>query len=548
MDRRRAGSPAYGQQGSSGYSEPSSPAYSLASGRRAERAKAVSAFLAKRMVTPVYDDDDDDDDEHGRGGARGGLIPAIVGGGGGATARYRTGSPRMSGMVSNGFGGGGGGYGLERVGRNSSPKLGQKLIEPTPVGRTTSTGRPSLSIRTTPSIMPSSYRTPSALPAIEVPVTRRNDRRVLPDIGHLNSREPVDSRETSALRDEVDMLQEENEKLLNGLRLAEQKFEEAEARSRELEKQVSNLGEGLSLEVRLMKRKEAMLLQKEKEIRDAMQTKDDTKGEEVAALHQQVQSAREEVATAVQQLREAESEGQALRSMTQRMILTKEEMEEVELKRCWLSRYWGLAVQYGIYPEIAVSKHEHWSSLAPRPFDVVISAGQRAKEEGNVDPEGGNKFVHNLSDLTGEGNIESMLSVEKGLRELASLKVEDAVILALAHDRRPNLLWQTDADLKSPGDPKFMEAFDLHQEEVEDVLFKQAWLIYFWRRAKDHLVEEDIAEERLQFWIDRLGQQPTSHDAVDVERGLIELRKLSIEQLLWEASHKDFKANQNEST
>lgn len=28
-----------------------------------------------------------------------------------------------------------------------------------------------------------------------------------------------------------------------------------------------------------------------------------------------------------------------------------------------------------------------------------------------------------MSDLTGEGNIESMLSVEMGLRELASLKV-----------------------------------------------------------------------------------------------------------------------------
>lgn len=28
-----------------------------------------------------------------------------------------------------------------------------------------------------------------------------------------------------------------------------------------------------------------------------------------------------------------------------------------------------------------------------------------------------------MSDITGEGNIESMLLVEKGLRELASLKV-----------------------------------------------------------------------------------------------------------------------------
>jgi len=105
----------------------------------------------------------------------------------------------------------------------------------------------------------------------------------------------------------------------------------------------------------------------------------------------------------------------------------------------------------------------------------------------------------------------------------------------------------------------------------------QAWLIYFWRRAKNHNVEEDIAEERLQMWIDRNGQQPTSHDAVDgmflciapqisaslvlpvissrlhfylvhsafpnlnthfptVEQGLHELRKLGIEQLLWELS------------
>ncbi|MCD7454312.1 scaffold protein Scd2 [Datura stramonium] len=40
----------------------------------------------------------------------------------------------------------------------------------------------------------------------------------------------------------------------------------------------------------------------------------------------------------------------------------------------------------------------------------------------------------------------------------------------------------------------------------------------FWRRAKVHCVEEDIAEERLQVWIGRSGQSPTTHDAVDVER------------------------------
>lgn len=36
----------------------------------------------------------------------------------------------------------------------------------------------------------------------------------------------------------------------------------------------------------------------------------------------------------------------------------------------------------GICADIAVSKYEYWSSLAPLPFEVVISAGQKAKEEG----------------------------------------------------------------------------------------------------------------------------------------------------------------------
>ncbi|KAJ0113073.1 hypothetical protein Patl1_01303 [Pistacia atlantica] len=98
---------------------------------------------------------------------------------------------------------------------------------------------------------------------------------------------------------------------------------------------------------------------------------------------------------------------------------------------------------------------------------------------------------------------------------------------------------QSLSDSKSPGDPKFTEAFELSEEEAEDVLFKEAWLTYFWRRAKVHGVEEDIAEERLQLWISRSGQSPTSHDAVDVERGLLELRKLGIEQQLWEASRKE---------
>jgi len=40
--------------------------------------------------------------------------------------------------------------------------------------------------------------------------------------------------------------------------------------------------------------------------------------------------------------------------------------------------------------------------------------------------------------------------------------------------------------------------------------------MYFWGRAKLHSVEEDIADERFQFWTSRSeGKSPTSQDAVD---------------------------------
>ncbi|KAM0883084.1 hypothetical protein ACQ4PT_031862 [Festuca glaucescens] len=103
-------------------------------------------------------------------------------------------------------------------------------------------------------------------------------------------------------------------------------------------------------------------------------------------IKHELESAKEEVAVAADQLKEAESETKAMRSMTQRMFLTQEEMEVV-LKRGWLARYWGLAVQYG-----------------------------------EDDAKSRNRLVRDMSDIMGEGNIESMLSVEMGLRELSSLR------------------------------------------------------------------------------------------------------------------------------
>nr|XP_011465885.1 PREDICTED: coiled-coil domain-containing protein SCD2-like isoform X3 [Fragaria vesca subsp. vesca] len=340
---------------------------------------------------------------------------------------------------------------------------------------------------------------------------RRSTSRLSMDLGNLNLRD-TGSQDSSALQDELDMLQEENDSLLEKLRLAEERIEETEARARQLEKQVASLGEGVTLEARLISRKEAALQQREAALRAAAQTHDDRNDE-------------------------AESELHTIRIMTQRMILTREEKEDVVLKRSWLARYWSLCAEHGIHADIATARHEFWSSLAPLPVEAVLEAGNKAREqtvEEQNDVYEREYSPRDVNELSGEGNIENMLLVEQGLRELASLKVEDAVAIIMARHRHPN---SKSSEVKVPAGGQF-EGFELSKEECDDVFFKQAWLTYFWRRAKNHGLEADIVDDRLQFWMNRNTNPPTSHDAVDVERGLLELRKLGIETKLWAKSRK----------
>ncbi|KAH7846614.1 hypothetical protein Vadar_016066 [Vaccinium darrowii] len=411
--------------------------------------------------------------------------------------------------------------------------------------RYTTAGRPNLAIKTVPMVPPSvpiKLRPQASSISAEIPLDSRRDKRLSIDMGSMNLRESGTQRSTSALQDELDMLQEENESLLDKIRLAEERCEEAEARARQLENQVANLGDGVSLEARLLSRKEAALQQREAALKVAAQTYGG-RGEEIQALRMEAESARDEATYALEQLHEAESESKSIRIATQRLLLTQEEMEEVVLKRCWLARYWGLCVRYGIHAEIATARYEYWSSFAALPVEVVLAAGQKAKDENsfvNNDVAERENVLQDLNQLSGEGNIESMLLVEKGLGELSSLKVGEAVAIAMAQQRRTSSTKSgiTD-DLKLPFDGQnFAEAFELSQDESEDVLFKQAWLTYFWRRAKNHGLEPDIAGERLQFLINHATQSPTSSDAVDVERGLMEIRKLGIEIQLWEESRK----------
>ncbi|KAL9386704.1 hypothetical protein Peur_019828 [Populus x canadensis] len=552
MDRQRTESPLYTRQWTSdsgasptaamlpnarhGHHARSSSASGFSTIKRNQNvaAKAAAQRLAQVMASQTADDDDDDEGDD-LGFRYSAPPPLSLSRNANSNSNNVITTSKASVTTAS-----------SRINRSPSPALARNFEE-TAAGRSTSAGRPAMSLRTAAAAAPvplskGSLGTAVSLPPIDPPRNgHRDGKRFLSEVVNFNSKDTGDQHKASALRDELDMLQEENGNILEKLRLEEERCKEADARVKELEKQVAALGEGVSLEAKLLSRKEAALRQREAALKDAKQN--NMVDKEIASIRSEIENAKDEATVIVRQLRGAESEVKALRSMTQRMILTQKEMEEVVLKRCWLARYWGLAAKYGICGDVAVSKHEYWSSLAPLPFEVVVSAGQKAKEEcwekGDEDSEKRSTLAHDLSDLTGEGNIESMLSVEMGLKELASLKVEGAIVLALAQQRRANALRLSILDVKSSGDQKYMEAFELSPEESEDVLFKEAWLTYFWRRAKAHGIEEDTAKERLQFWISRSAHSPSSHDAVDVEQGLTELRKLGIEHRLWEASRKE---------
>ncbi|XP_017252584.1 coiled-coil domain-containing protein SCD2 [Daucus carota subsp. sativus] len=357
----------------------------------------------------------------------------------------------------------------------------------------------------------------------------RREKKLSIDLGSMKLRDPGNQNSASDLQDEVDILQEENEHLLEKLRRAESRFRDSDMRTRALEKQVSCLGEGVSMEKLLLSRKQADLHEREAALKAVEQTFGG-KGEEIVLLRMESESAREEATSVMKQLENATKELTSLQIMTKRMILSPEEMEEVVMKRCWLAQQWSLCVRHGVHSDIASARYDYWSSFARRPSEVVLAAGERAKVE---------NFSGKIN-LHKKGNIEDMLMVERGLRELTLLKVESALVVAMAHKRRQRSSKSGVTDkLKLPIDCQYStETFDLSKEESDDVRFKQAWLLYFWRRVKNHGLEPEIAEERVKFWISQSTQQATSQEAVNVERGFSELRKLDIEAKLWKESRK----------
>uniref|UniRef100_A0A0E0DM11 Uncharacterized protein n=1 Tax=Oryza meridionalis TaxID=40149 RepID=A0A0E0DM11_9ORYZ len=420
--------------------------------------------------------------------------------------------------------------------RSPSPSIGRYLSDQAPVSRP-----PSLTNRYTagksvpmiPSIKQQN-RPATSGPGSESPVINRREQRRSVDLGSsLRAR-----RTSSSLHDEINSLQVETEGMYEKFNLAEERSEEGDAKSMHM---AAVIADAIEPEANLISRKDAALQQRKASLRSASRRSNSASCDEIAALRSEAKVANS-VSSVSQRLKSTGSIVRSLHGATNRMVLSQEEMEEVVLKRCWLARYWKLCVRLGIHSDIAEEKQEYWSSFAPLSLEVVLSIGQKARDgalSDHADMETKSKMsdASHLNDMSGDGNIESMLLVERGLRELSSLKRTQSCLLYQNIDA---------SDLSQVASPKCPssegqnppESLELSEEEQDDVRFKQSWLTYFWRRAKSHDIEEDIADERLQFWIEQGNHPVSTIDIIEVERGLTELRKLGIESQLWESTRR----------
>uniref|UniRef100_A0A0D9ZU86 Uncharacterized protein n=1 Tax=Oryza glumipatula TaxID=40148 RepID=A0A0D9ZU86_9ORYZ len=436
-----------------------------------------------------------------------------------------------------GVGGGGGGVGGGGDGGSGSDddeyELSGPPIELSSTPRRTGTRSPSpsapvsrppsLTNRYTPGksvpMIPSikqQNRPATSGPGSESPAINRREQRRSVDLGSsLRAR-----RTSSSLHDEINSLQVETEGM----------YEKAAV-----------IADAIEPEANLISRKDEALQQRKASLRSASRRSNSASCDEIAALRSEAKVANS-VSSVSQRLKSTGSIVRSLHGATNRMVLSQEEMEEVVLKRCWLARYWKLCVRLGIHCDIAEEKQEYWSSFAPLSLEVVLSIGQKARDgalSDHADMETKSKMsdASHVNDMSGDGNIESMLLVERGLRELSSLKRTQSCLLYQNIDA---------SDLSQVASPKCPssegqnppESLELSEEEQDDVRFKQSWLTYFWRRAKSHDIEEDIADERLQFWIEQGNHPVSTIDIIEVERGLIELRKLGIESQLWESTRR----------
>jgi hypothetical protein len=235
---------------------------------------------------------------------------------------------------------------------------------------------------------------------------------------------------------------------------------------------------------------------------------------------------------------------------------------DAALKAAWLARYWRLAFRLGVAPESSWREAELWSRRAPDGGDDalrrVVDAAAAAAEGGFVavpaflraDVGGAADFASGFEPNPAEPRgawtpttLADAIEVEVALRTMTAMRVEEAVLVALADRRRALADRRVDSGTAADAAGADDEWIRLSPAEEAEVAHRRAWLCYAWFRARAAGVEPGLAQARCELWFPRAtGRQATfeaAREALEVEEGLREIRELGVEYQLWRRRRAD---------
>ena len=237
---------------------------------------------------------------------------------------------------------------------------------------------------------------------------------------------------------------------------------------------------------------------------------------------------------------------------------------DAALKAAWLARYWRSAFRLGVAPESSWREAELWSRRAPDGGDDalrrVIDAAAAAAEGGFVavpaflradagaaDASAGEPHPAEPRGAWTPTTLADAIEVEVALRTMTAMRVEEAVLVALADRRRALADRRVDpAEIAADGGGADDEWIRLSPAEEAEVAHRRAWLCYAWFRARAAGVEPGLAQARCELWFPRAtGRQATfeaAREALEVEEGLREIRELGVEYQLWRRRRADERA------
>lgn len=365
---------------------------------------------------------------------------------------------------------------------------------------------------------------------------------------------------------------EELAKMREALEEAERKVKASATDILELQERIRELKEENVGEARVLTRMETQLRRREQEFEAKRQVME-------AQLEAAIYSANERDNEALVRYQEAREEINAAKLVAAEYVLTDMQRREFSLKAGWCARYYTLTIALDLGPidDHVLEAAAYWTeafginriegesheSVVQRIDAVFIEAAKKPVASYEVDAVVGTSSPLDdddeppLEELPDEAppeptytslppiinpswpkNFRQAVGVEIAMRQLVAARIEERVVIALADARREQAMVRLSQ--QTPAKDESRSA--LSNEEMNEFHFRRAWLRLMWARAREAGLDLGISDEREDNWLSMMKIMTSpemtdplrfKRDAIAIDKGLKELRAMSIESRMW---------------